>query len=298
MLFFLVLVSYRFTVNQLLTLYCRLSWPLNHWLGRRWTIFLAALCSAGFCLGQAFANDWQTMFALRFLLGFGIGMKSATIPIYAAESAPADIRGALVMMWQLFTALGIMFGYLSGVAFSTIEGGIAALQAENPPQELLQNDSMNWRLMIGSPLVAPTILALYIFVQPESPRWLIYKAQEAKGRGEGRKNANNKHIQKAQTLYEQVFVSLVRLRGGSKIKAARDMLTIDLLLWRQTEKIDRDARTRSGGTNSLAREAWRSIIRLFSSRRNFSALRASTILMLLQQYCGINVEKPPKIPFS
>lgn len=40
------------------------------------------------------------MFIARFALGFGIGPKSATVPIYAAETAPPAIRGALVMCWQ------------------------------------------------------------------------------------------------------------------------------------------------------------------------------------------------------
>lgn len=41
------------------------------------------------------------MFVARFALGFGIGPKSATVPIYAAECTPPAIRGALVMQWQM-----------------------------------------------------------------------------------------------------------------------------------------------------------------------------------------------------
>lgn len=33
-----------------------------------------------------------------------------SVPIYAAENAPASIRGALVMSWQLWTAFGIFAG--------------------------------------------------------------------------------------------------------------------------------------------------------------------------------------------
>lgn len=36
-------------------------------------------------------------------------VKSATIPVFAAECAPANIRGALVMMWQMWTAAGVMY---------------------------------------------------------------------------------------------------------------------------------------------------------------------------------------------
>jgi MFS family permease len=51
------------------------------------------------------AND-GSMFIARFFLGFGIGPKSATVPIYAAESTPPAIRGALVMQWQASVCLG------------------------------------------------------------------------------------------------------------------------------------------------------------------------------------------------
>ena len=53
----------------------------------------------------------------RFFLGFGIGVKSATVPAYAAECTPKHVRGALVMLWQFFTAVGIMFGFVSALAF-------------------------------------------------------------------------------------------------------------------------------------------------------------------------------------
>lgn len=52
------------------------------------------------------------MFIARFFLGFGIGPKSATVPIYAAEASPPSIRGALVMQWQMWTAFGIMVSFL------------------------------------------------------------------------------------------------------------------------------------------------------------------------------------------
>ena len=44
------------------------------------------------------------MFIARFALGFGIGPKSATVPIYAAETTPPPIRGALVMQWQMWVS--------------------------------------------------------------------------------------------------------------------------------------------------------------------------------------------------
>jgi hypothetical protein len=39
-------------------------------------------------------------------MGIGIGAKNATVPIYSAEMAPARVRGALVMFWQLWVVIG------------------------------------------------------------------------------------------------------------------------------------------------------------------------------------------------
>lgn len=77
-----------------------LSAPLNKYLGRRGTIFLTAAISFITCIWQALTDSWWHLFIARFFLGFGIGPKSATVAIYAAECSPPPIRGALVMQWQ------------------------------------------------------------------------------------------------------------------------------------------------------------------------------------------------------
>ena len=72
------------------------SWltiPFNKWFGRRGTIFITCLFSAIACFWQGFVNAWWSMFISRLALGLGIGPKSATVPIYAAECAPPEIRG-------------------------------------------------------------------------------------------------------------------------------------------------------------------------------------------------------------
>ncbi len=79
------------------------------------------------------------MVAFRFLLGIGFGPKSATIPIYASECAPANIRGALVMFWQIFTAFGIILGYISGAIFRGVLDGTNnkhCVQPANPPPRI------------------------------------------------------------------------------------------------------------------------------------------------------------------
>lgn len=141
-------------------------WTSDYWnkkLGRKWVIFWTCFISAITCIWQGLVNlKWYHLFIARFCLGFGIGVKSATVPAYAAETTPAKIRGSLVMLWQFFTAVGIMFGYVASLAFYYIgDNGISG--------------GLNWRLMLGSACIPAIIVLVQVPFVPESPRWLMGK---------------------------------------------------------------------------------------------------------------------------
>ncbi|KAK9385303.1 hypothetical protein V1515DRAFT_608691 [Lipomyces mesembrius] len=172
---------------------CWLSDPLNKVLGRRGTIFASCLVAAVTCVWSGCTDTWWHLFIARFCLGFGIGAKSATVPVYAAECSPAVVRGALVMMWQMWTAFGIMLGYVADVAFYKV-----------PDKPNITG--LNWRLMLGSAMFPAVIVCCQVFFCPESPRWYM-------GRGEHRK----------------AFDSMVRLRT-SNLQAARDLYYMHVLL--------------------------------------------------------------------
>lgn len=80
--------------------------PLNHYLGRRGEIFLTAAALTATPIASGFAKNWESLFAARFIMGIAIGAKNATVPIFSAEMAPARVRGALVMFWQLWVTAG------------------------------------------------------------------------------------------------------------------------------------------------------------------------------------------------
>ncbi|CAI7579427.1 unnamed protein product [Penicillium pancosmium] len=128
--------------------------PMNHYLGRRGEIFVTALCLVATPIGSGFARNWVDLFVCRFIMGIGIGAKNATVPIYSAEMAPARIRGALVMFWQLWVVAGIFLGFCANVIVKDT-GDIA------------------WRLQLGSAFIPSFVLAVGIFFCPESPRWLM-----------------------------------------------------------------------------------------------------------------------------
>ncbi|ORY35929.1 putative sugar transporter [Naematelia encephala] len=128
--------------------------PLNHYLGRRGEIFLTAACLTATPIGSAFTHSWQALFAVRFVMGIGIGAKNATVPIFSAELAPARIRGALVMFWQLWVVAGIFLGFCANVIVKDVP-------------------RIAWRLQLGSAFIPAFILMLGIWFTPESPRWLM-----------------------------------------------------------------------------------------------------------------------------
>ncbi|KAJ8121199.1 hypothetical protein ONZ43_g2288 [Nemania bipapillata] len=175
---------------------CWLTEPLNNRFGRRGTVFISCVISAAACFWQAFTNTWWHMFIARFFLGFGIGPKSATTPMLAAECSPPKLRGALVMQWQMWTAFGILVGYVADLAFFEVpDRGI---------------DGLNWRLMMGSALIPAVIVVAFVFFTPESPRWYLTKDR-----------------------HQDAYKSIVRLRY-EKVQAARDLFYMDALL--QVEK--------------------------------------------------------------
>ncbi|KAG9604960.1 putative MFS myo-inositol transporter, partial [Aureobasidium melanogenum] len=176
---------------------CWTSPILNKYFGRHGTIWISCFVSvaSGAWQGATFGK-WQ-LFASRFVGGFAIGAKSSTTPAYAAECSPPRIRGALGSQWQMWTAFGIMLGFIASVAFYPV-------QVDGYP-------GLNWRLMLASTSIPPIVVCCMTFFAPESPRWLM-----SKGR------------------YRQAFESLCRLRQ-CRLHAARDLYDIHVRLMLEYE---------------------------------------------------------------
>ncbi|KAK7184668.1 hypothetical protein DPSP01_000398 [Paraphaeosphaeria sporulosa] len=163
---------------------CWTNAPLNKWFGRRGTIFISCFISFVTGIWMAAADSWYNLLIARFALGFAVGAKSSTTPVYAAESAPKTIRGALTMMWQMWTAFGIMIGFVVSVAFQNTD---------------FLGEFSQWRWMLGSTSIPPFLVMVQVYLCPESPRWYMEKGK-----------------------YDKAFDALCRLRKH-KIQAARDM---------------------------------------------------------------------------
>ena len=63
-------------------------------VGRRWTAVIAGVLFAGGALLEAVADDVTVLTLGRVITGLAVGFASTVAPLYAAEMAPAWIRGA------------------------------------------------------------------------------------------------------------------------------------------------------------------------------------------------------------
>lgn len=112
----------------------------------------------------------------------------------------------------------------------------------------------------------PLIVAMYVLLLPESPRWLLNRAH------------NSSSEDRKKRLYRKAFNSLVRLRP-TKIQAARDLFLLhhELILF---EKLH------GGEDRSTTKELIMESKKFFTEQRSRSALLASVTCMFFQQVCS------------
>ncbi len=121
-------------------------------LGRKRTLILAA---ALFVVGSvlcALAPSTDFLIGARVVLGLAIGLATFTAPLYLAEVAPEDSRGAMVSIYQLMITTGILVAFLSDLGFSA---------------------SGSWRWMLGVIAIPGALFLIGVLVLPDSPRWLV-----------------------------------------------------------------------------------------------------------------------------
>ena len=125
-------------------------------IGRRWTAVAAGVLFAGGALLEAVAPDATTLTVGRVMTGVAVDFASTVAPLYAAEMAPAWIRGRIVSSYQLAITVGIFLAYLADDALT---GGD------------------HWREMFALAVIPGVLLVVGFLVVPESARWLLSKGR-------------------------------------------------------------------------------------------------------------------------
>jgi sugar porter (SP) family MFS transporter len=129
--------------------------------GRRAAIIVAAAVFAVGAIFAAVAPDAPALVAARVVLGLGVGLASALVPVFIAEVAPPAARGRLVAVNQLLITIGIVVAYAIGYAFTS---------------------SHDWRAMFALAVIPSVGLGIGMLFMPESPRWLIAQGREDEAR--------------------------------------------------------------------------------------------------------------------
>ncbi|XP_053324265.1 solute carrier family 22 member 13-like [Spea bombifrons] len=146
--------------------------PLGDRIGRRSVILISMLLQLAFGVGAAFSTHFYLYTALRCVVGMAVSGLLINNLVLVAEWVGSSKRAFATISGHVCFAIGLMA--LAGVSY-----GIR-----------------NWRLLqiVGS---APTaILFFYIWILPESARWLVSKGKNEKAK---------KFLQKAASMNKQTF---------------------------------------------------------------------------------------------
>lgn len=127
--------------------------------GRKKTLLLCGFLFAVTGIGTAMAHSLAVFVFFRIAGGLAVGTAAMAAPMYIAEAVPGALRGRMVSLYQLAIVLGILMAYLSNY--------LLADAGEN-----------NWRWMFASQVIPSVLFFAFMFLVPESPRWLMKKERE------------------------------------------------------------------------------------------------------------------------
>ncbi|MDP4014148.1 MAG: sugar porter family MFS transporter [Candidatus Nanopelagicales bacterium] len=138
---------------------CVLGGFVTNALGRKKTMILVAAGYMVFCLTSGLSVSAVDLEISRFFLGVTIGISLIAAPVFIAESVPARIRGATLVMYQVTCVSGIILGLLGSLWLAPL------------------SDDINWRLMLGLAALPAFLLIPILFTVPETANWLMMKGR-------------------------------------------------------------------------------------------------------------------------
>jgi MFS transporter, SP family, arabinose:H+ symporter len=142
--------------------------------GRKKIMILSASLFFISAIGCMFATNSSLLISFRLIGGLGIGVASMVCPLYIAEFSPSNFRGRMVTLYQLAITLGIVAAYFTNaylvrISLAETFGGWF--------HYIITQDV--WRSMIGIGVIPAFLFLVFLFLVPESPRWLLVNGKEA-----------------------------------------------------------------------------------------------------------------------
>jgi sugar porter (SP) family MFS transporter len=141
--------------------------PLSDRLGRKPVLKYAAVLFLVSAVLSALAPSFLVLVAARMIGGLGVGAALIIAPMYIAEISPPAVRGRMVSINQLNIVLGISIAFFSNYLILKLgQSDIAWAMA-------LKVGEYNWRWMLGLEALPAALYFLFLWLVPESPRWLV-----------------------------------------------------------------------------------------------------------------------------
>lgn len=125
-------------------------------IGRQRSMVLVAAGYVLFALLGAVSVSMWTLLTARLLLGVTIGVSVVVVPVFVAESAPARVRGSLLVAYQVATVAGLICGYLAAYLLAGAHG---------------------WRWMLGLAALPAALTLLLLLRMPDTARWYALKGR-------------------------------------------------------------------------------------------------------------------------
>ena len=151
-----------------------LSGGLSDKFGRRRLLIVSGFLFTLSAIGTGWSESFNCFVVFRLIGGVGIGLASNLSPMYIAEISPASMRGRLVSINQLTIVIGIL-------AAQIVNYLIAEPVAENATTEIILkswNGQWGWRWMFWVETIPAFLFFLFMFLVPESPRWLVKNGKD------------------------------------------------------------------------------------------------------------------------
>ena len=158
---------------------------LCDFIGRRPTLLVASVVFTVGSLVLGAAYHLAMLVIGRVIVGVGIGIAAMAVPMYIAESAPARLRGMLVVLNVLFLTGGQL-------AATVVDGAFSFLRYD-----------IGWRFMLGLGGVPSVLMFIGLLFMPESPRWLVFRGKTEKARAVLGKLRRHQH--EVETELESIF---------------------------------------------------------------------------------------------
>ncbi|XP_062143629.1 sugar transport protein 10-like [Alnus glutinosa] len=100
----------------------------------------------------------------RLLLGVGVGFANQSVPVYLSEMAPAKLRGALNIGFQMAITIGILAANLINYGTAQIKGG------------------WGWRLSLGLAAVPAIMMTVGSLFLPDTPNSILERGHAEKAK--------------------------------------------------------------------------------------------------------------------